>query len=321
MNRIKWRVIGQLFKIPNYRLDTFFKKNNFDFVYPYFCSQKGPAFKKSAAWIPDFQHKYLPQYFTAKEIKERDRAFELTAKYASTVVLSSKCAAADFKTFYPQAALKAEVLPFRSIPRARWSECNPMDTQKKYCLPDKFFIISNQFWQHKNHLTVFKALKLLKDKAINPVIVCTGHIYDYRQPEYSDIILQAIHQSGLASQVYLLGLIPKIDQIQLLRRSIALLQPSLFEGWSTVVEDARFLGKPVILSDIPVHIEQNPPKSLYFRRSSPESLAPLMADYWKSFSPGPDLEQESIARETNKKEVLEFAENFIRIAKSVKHAG
>ena len=46
-----------------------------------------------------------------------------------------------------------------------------------------------------------------------------------------------------------------------------------------------------------------------------------MADYWESFSPGPDLEQESIARETNKKEVLEFAENFIRIAKSVKHAG
>jgi glycosyltransferase involved in cell wall biosynthesis len=317
LNRIKWRIIGQLFKIPNYRFDTFFKKNNFDFVYPYFSSQKGPAFKKSAAWIPDFQHKYLPQYFTAKEIRERDMAFGLIAKNASTVVLSSKCAAADFKTFYPEAALKAEVLSFRSIPQARWSECNPMDTQKKYCLPDKFFIISNQFWQHKNHLTVFSALKLLKDRALKPVIVCTGHIYDYRQPEYSDTILRTIHQFGLSQQVYLLGLIPRLDQIQLLRRSIAIIQPSLFEGWSTAIEEAKGMGKPAILSDFPVHLEQAPSLGRYFDRTSPESLAQVMADWWQKLSPGPDMEQEAAARKKNIEEVRIFAYKFLEIAEAV----
>jgi hypothetical protein len=38
----------------------------------------------------------------------------------------------------------------------------------------------------------------------------------------------------------------------------------LFEGWSTVVEDAKSLNKFIFLSDIPVHREQNPLNVCYF---------------------------------------------------------
>ncbi|MFM8004242.1 MAG: glycosyltransferase, partial [Dolichospermum sp.] len=117
--------------------------------------------------------------------------------------------------------------------------------------------------------------------SIYPVIVCTGHIYDHRKPDYIDIILQAIHTYGLANQVYLLGLIPRIDQIQLMRHSLAVIQPSLFEGWSTVVEDARCLGKKMILSDFPVHLEQDPPGSVFFERNSPQELANLIGEWWE----------------------------------------
>ncbi len=316
LNRIRWAAKRHLFRVPDNRYDSIIKENNFDFVYPCTTPYDGYSFKKVAAWIPDFQHKYLPQFFTHDDIISREYTYGLIARTASVVVLSSKSVEKDFKKFYPEVASKSRVLSFKTFAQAQWFDSNPLDFQAKYNLPDKFFIISNQFWQHKDHLTVFKALKLLKDTGINPVVVCTGHIYDYRQPEYSDLILQMIHQSGLARQVYLLGLIPKIDQIQLLRRSIGLLQPSLFEGWSTVIEDARLLGKPIILSDIPVHIEQNPPNSQYFIRSSPESLAPVIANYWDSFFPGPDKVQELMGKEMNKKEVLEFANNFIKIAKS-----
>lgn len=317
--RIRWALIIFLLRRSDYRYDTIIE-NNFDFVYPCTSSDSGFDPKKVTAWIPDFQHKYLTEYFTKQEIKDRDGDFSQRVQHTSFVVLSSKSAEADFKKFYPEAVFKTKVLSFKTIPLPQWYEGNPLDVQHKYFLPDKFFIISNQFWQHKNHLTVFRTLQLLKDNGVNPVVVCTGHIYDSRRPEYSDIILQTIHKSGLAQQVYLLGLLPKLEQIQLLRRSIALIQPSLFEGWSSVVEDARCMGKPVILSDFTVHLEQRPPNSCFFDRTSPESLAPIMADYWDSFSPGPDLEQEAIARETNKKEVLKFANNFINIAKSARYA-
>jgi len=116
--------------------------------------------------------------------------------------------------------------------------------------------------------------------------------------------------------VHLLGLIPKFDQVQLMRRSIGIVQPSLFEGWSTLVEDARLLGKSIILSDLPVHIEQNPPHSAFFECKSPEHLAELMGEWWGKLPPGPDLQQEQIAIETASIEIREFGNRFLDIARS-----
>ena len=57
-----------------------------------------------------------------------------------------------------------------------------------------------------------------------------------------------------------------------MRHSLALINPSYFEGWSTSVEEAKSLGKRVILSDIPVHREQNPLMGIYFPPDCPEAL-------------------------------------------------
>ena len=157
--------------------------------------------------------------------------------------MNSKTAESDLQQVFPEAVHKKNVLSFKTSPEHKWYESNPQQTQHEYSLPDRFFLVSNQFWQHKMILVLFKALKLLGEMSISPSVVCTDHIYDYRQPDYSDIILQTIHKFGIAQQIHLLGLIPRLDQIQLMRRSLAVVQPSLFEGWSTVVEDARALGK------------------------------------------------------------------------------
>lgn len=313
-NRIRWKVIRTLSNQKNPRFHAFLKKEKIDFIYPYLSQNNTEKLYCSAAWIFDFQHKYLPQFFSEKQIQERDELLSLTASYSSTVVLSSKDAESDFHNFFPEAAHKSKVLSFKTSPASKWYEGNPQQIQQDYYLPERFFLVSNQFWLHKNHLVIFKALKHLQEKSIYPVIVCTGHIHDPRQPDYSDTILQTIHKLGIAKQVYLLGLIPKLHQVQLMRCSLAVIQPSLFEGWSTLVEDARCLGKQIILSDLPVNIEQNPPNSLFFERNSPEHLANLIADGWEHFSPGPDLEQEAIAKANSLNEVQAFGYRFLEIA-------
>ena len=314
--KVKWAIRTLILREPAYRYDKLLKVHKIDFVYPIISLNSGFPLNHGAAWIYDFQHKYLSEYFTNQEIIDRDFEFSRIACKSSDVVLSSISAETDFIKFYPDAECSTHVLPFKILCQPDWYEVTPSESQRKYFLPDKFFIISNQFWQHKNHLTVLHALKLLKDTGVEPVVVCTGYIYDYRRPDYSDLVLQTIHKYDLSRQVYLLGLIPKIDQIQLLRRSIALIQPSLFEGWSTVVEDARCLGKPLILSDLPVHREQNPPDSRFFESKSSDSLATEMAYYWNMLTPGPHFEKEVLARENNRKEIIEFADNFIKIAKA-----
>jgi glycosyltransferase involved in cell wall biosynthesis len=314
-NRISLKIIKILSKQENPRFEFFLRREKFDFVYPYLSETKISKAYRSAAWIPDFQHKYLPQFFPEAEIEQRDKLFANIASQAFSVVVSSKDAESDFHKFFPEAAHKSKVLSFKTSPVSKWYEANPEHIQQEYYLPERFFLVSNQFWIHKNHLVVFNALKLLQEKSIYPIVVFTGHIHDYRQPDYSDTILQTIHKLGIAKQVYLLGLIPKFHQIQLLRRSLAVIQPSLFEGWSTLVEDARCLGKRMILSDLPVNLEQNPPNSLFFDRNSPEHLASLSADWWEHLSPGPDLEQETIAKTNSLSEVQAFGYRFLEIAK------
>ncbi|WP_017654680.1 glycosyltransferase [Fortiea contorta] len=314
LNRIRWKVTSKLFNQENPRWSDFFSQEKFDFIYPYLGNYNSRLPLRSAAWIPDFQHKHLPHFFSESHLQETDQYFAKIAQQAPLVVLSSKTAESDFHELFPKATQKTVTLPFKSFPKSTWYEQDPLKTQLHYNLPDRFFIISNQFWQHKNHLTVLKALKLLQENSIYPIIVCTGHIYDFRKPDYSDTILQTIHTLGISNQVYLMGLIPKTDQIQLIRRSLAVIQPSLFEGWSTIVEDARCFGKKIAISDLSVHFEQNPPNSIFFDRNSPENLADILADWWKNLQPGPDLEQEAIAKKVNFDEVQAFGYRFLEIA-------
>lgn len=312
-DRIKWKLneIASMDKKPF--IDNFLKKEKIDFVYPYFSSDKRPKPYRSAAWIPDFQHKHLPEFFKASELKSRDEEYSKLVSNADKVILSSEMARGDCHRFFPDAIKKTCVMQFRTVPQAEWYEVNPSDTQLKYNLPDKFLIVSNHFWQHKNHLLIFSALQLLKQQSIFPMIVCTGHMYDHRNPEYLDKVLSAIHELGISKQVVFLGHIPKIDQIQLIRRSIAVIQPSLFEGWSTIVENARCFGKPMILSDFPVHIEQNVPDNLIFERSSVSQLAECILNYWQSLSPGPDIEKEKISLNRQQEHIKNFGRKFLEI--------
>ncbi|PSN16515.1 glycosyltransferase [filamentous cyanobacterium CCT1] len=316
-NRIRWKLSRSLAKIDNPRLESFFDNNQIDFVYPYSSRTARKRSYRSAAWICDFQHKHLPHFFTSEMINHRNKIFADTAKYSPTVVLSSKTAESDAHRFFPETINKTITLPFKTSLRSEYYAHDPLQIQRKYCLPDRFFIVSNQFWQHKNHLIIFEALNLLKEKLICPVVVCTGHVYDNRQPAYSDTILQTIHKWGLAQQVLLLGLIPKNDQMQLMRRALAVVQPSLFEGWSTLIEDAKCLGKHLILSDLPVNKEQNPPHSVFFKRNSAEHLATFLANCWQHLMPGPSPEDEAMAKANNLKEIKIFGETFLEIAQTL----
>jgi hypothetical protein len=85
------------------------------------------------------------------------------------------------------------------------------------------------------------------------------------------------------------------------------LQPSQFEGWSTVIEDARSVGRPVIASDFPVHLEQNAPGSTFFHMGDADDCARAMASF---------LAQEQVVAYSatiHEARILEFARDFMSI--------
>ena len=53
---------------------------------------------------------------------------------------------------------------------------------------------------------------------------------------------------------------------------MAMINCSLYEGWSTVNEEAKKLNKFIFLSKINGHYEQNNPGSIYFSLKDPNDL-------------------------------------------------
>ena len=266
---------------------------------------------KTINWIPDFQHIHLPQMFSKKEIENRDKSFIQIIKESDVVVLSSFDALTDLKNFSSEYQNKARVLQFVSQPNSRYFELNENDKNnvlKKYDIKDDFFYMPNQFWKHKNHMTVFTAINELKKDGIQICVVCTGHLADYRNKTYIDEIKNFIKINNLEKNIKLLGLVEYEDVFALIKFSKAVINPSLFEGWSSTVEECKSVEKNMILSDLDVHKEQYP-NATFFERNSVESLKNILKNYKKE---NIDSNIESLEIRTKK-----FADTYVSICKEV----
>jgi len=303
------RVLNQPFKHVS-SLNELLKE--FDFFYPVQANVWPDVC--SASWIPDFQHIHLPGFFSQQELQERDTSFQRIAALAKLLVLSSKDAEKDFRSLYPHSKTVIRILSFHTMMPDDLYSVNPLDIQQKYGLPDEFLICSNQFWAHKNHILVFEAIAELKRKGKTVHLVCTGSTDDYRFPEYFKQVKQKITDLKINDYVHILGIIPRDDQLQLMRRALAVIQPSLFEGWSTVVEDARALGKMMFLSDLDVHKEQAPAHAVFFNKHSSVDLLNKINDILPDLKPGPDPAYEQQARNEARQLVRNYALQFCAIA-------
>ena len=256
---------------------------------------------RTIGWIPDFQHLHLPEFFGPGDLNHRNTTFRRLAEKATVVMLSSQAAHDDFARFAPECAQKGRVLPFPSLLAFEDLTGDPVTTRSRFNLPEKFALIANQFWAHKNHALVVEALALLKDTGLNVPVVMTGLPADHRDPANKNFstLLQAIASAGLNQQITILGLVPYNDLVNLMRTAALIIQPSRFEGWSTVVQDAVALGRPLLCSDIAVHREQVPRALGFFPTDRADVLAELLEAYWSKLTPGPNLplEQESLAAE------------------------
>jgi glycosyltransferase involved in cell wall biosynthesis len=141
-------------------------------------------------------------------------------------------------------------------------------------------MVSNQFWIHKSHETAFMALRLVRDAGHDVHLVCTGDTSDYRWPEHFNNLKAIIEKNNLRDYVHILGLIPKGDQLAIMRGSLAVIQPTLFEGGpgGGSVYDAVSTRTPCIVSDIPVNREIDIGVVRFFTAGSAEDLAAKMAD-------------------------------------------
>jgi len=271
------------------------QKNKIDVLLPLLDLPPWKVAPATIGWIPDFQHCYLPQFFTADDLEKRNSTMRRVAERATLVMLSSNAARDDFATFSPAYAHKARVISFPSLLAFEELAKDPSDTRAKFNLPEKFALVANQFWAHKNHALVVEALADLRRKGIEVPVVMTGMPADHRDASNKNFssLLQAIAAAGVHRQVFILGLVPYAELVNLMRTATLIIQPSRFEGWSTIVQDAVALGRPFVCSNIPVHREQASGALGFFGCDDAKTLAQLITSNWRDLKPGPDKESEN----------------------------
>jgi glycosyltransferase involved in cell wall biosynthesis len=212
-------------------------------------------------YIFDFQHRHLPDFFSMKERANRDHLFAKMARETDFVIVNSQDTREDCLRYVGDSRACFVALPFGASPRPEWLEDRGA-LRLKYDLPPRYFMVSNQFWVHKNHKIVFEALKSLLDSSDSRDlgVVCTGALFDSRAPSYYPSLLRYIEDNGLSKHVRILGLVPKRDQIEIMKSALGVVQPTLFEGGpgGGSVYDAISLGVPALVSDIPINRELEP---------------------------------------------------------------
>jgi len=287
-----------------------FKKAKIDTVFQH-AAWYGCCFGiPTLAWIADFQHKRLPTMFSKLNYYWRDVGYWALSHCATRLMVSSQDAKRDCETFYPKAVGRVTAVPFAVKMGKSIGDAELKSICAEHNLPEKFYFLPNQFWRHKNHINVIEALKIIKQSGNDVVIVVSGNPKDGRNPEHPDRVLELVKRYDLEDKFIFLGLIPFQHILPLMRLSAGVVNPSFFEGWSTTVEEAKAVGAPLLLSDLPIHREQAEDVAMFFDAHNPESIAKVLEQQWSKLPAGPRLDTEQVAAQINKQQRQQFALNF-----------
>ena len=312
-----YRFFGKINKYFRHQNDfiSFLLKNNISlFSHGYPLGKTSPI--PSLCWIPDFQHRYLPQFFTKKEIKDRNKHHNNIADNSNALLFSSNIALNDFRKFHADSTCSTYVLHFVAVPYSG-SALYYEKVLNKYSITEPFLHVPNQLWAHKNHMVIVEALRICQSRGKCPLVISTGLKNDYRNPGYFRELSQKVREYGLEERLRFLGLIEYENVALLMRQSVCIVNPSLFEGWSTTVEEGKSLGKKILLSDIPVHREQSPERGLYFPSNDPEALAELMLHTINNYNQIEENESMEKAKVDLPTRMKRFASEYEMIVKDI----
>ena len=236
-----------------------------------------PFSRRVLQWVPDLQHLVYPEFFTEDQISDRKKRIARSLRRGHGLYFSSFDSMKTFIEFYGELNNIAGVVRF-SAKLEEITEFNGINENNicTVCMESGFFYLPNQWWKHKNHELALIAFQEYRHNGGSKHLVLTGSESDDRFPQWHEELRNRISK---IEGVHALGMVNRSYQFWLYSQADLLLQPSLFEGWSTTIEEALFIGTPILASDLKVNIEQLKEcnDSMIFKRNSAEDLAQKMA--------------------------------------------
>jgi glycosyltransferase involved in cell wall biosynthesis len=197
----------------------------------------------------DVQELHFPEFFTPEERAARAEHYWKSLKYASGVVVSFDHVKQDLIKYFRLTESKIYVcpLPYNQIKLASPTEQETEFYAKKYPNLKDFILYPAQTWEHKNHLSLIKAIELIKDKydySIN--VICTGK----KNPGFFPNIENNLSKSTVSEQINFMDIVPETELYWLYKNCSLVVIPTLYEAGSFPLLEAMSLKVPVICSSV-----------------------------------------------------------------------
>lgn len=203
--------------------------------------------------IYDLQHRISPQFPEVSKRgiwQMREYFYKKITLKSSIIIVDSETGKNDLIKFYNFPQEKIVVLPFLAPNYLESNITNEKANEllKPYNLPEKFIFYPAQFWPHKNHINILRAIKKLNDSNLKVNVVFCGSKKDewgvYQKLE------KYIKNNDLQDQVFYLGYIDNSVMASLYHLSEALIMPTFFGPTNIPVLEAWKMECPVIYSNI-----------------------------------------------------------------------
>ncbi len=248
VNALAGELEAQPVLTPPMRALRAYQRMDFDLVHS-LCSYTFPdmAGFPTVLTMHDLQHVHCPEFFTPEEWRERDALYRASCDAARHILCISEFTRQDLHRTYGVPLDKLTTV--WNIPsRAAWLELDPARSRALLDgmgLAGRFFFFPAHGWPHKNHARLVAAFGLVaKDLPADVRLVFTGKPFPSGHPA-----LAAIAEHHLEKRVVHLGFRSPLEMRALYRSALALVFPSLFEGFGMPVAEAMIAGCPVACSN------------------------------------------------------------------------
>jgi len=238
----------------------------------------------------DLQHEYMPDFFPADRLAERQRQYGASIARADVILVST-----DFtrQTLLEKtSALPEQIVVAYPGLAPSWQRAAPdtIAAVKARCgLPESYLYYPANPWPHKNHVRLLAALRTVRERhgLVIPLVLSGRLLY-----EPASRLQSLAEAEGVASQVTDLGFIAQEDLPAVYSAARCVVIPSLFEGFGMPLLEAMACGCPVACANATCLPEVAGGAALMFDPLDVDALADAVRRLWHDA----DLRADLVAR-------------------------
>jgi glycosyltransferase involved in cell wall biosynthesis len=204
----------------------------------------------------DLQHRlqpFFPEVSAEAQWDLRERQYSSVLRRAAAVITGTQAGKTEIERFYQVPPERIHILP-HPTPEFAFQPTKGDDLRLlgKFGLKPGYVLYPAQFWPHKNHVGLLRALRLLRDeRGVTLEVVFLGSDKGNR-----GYVEQVVDDLGLAQQVKLPGFVSQDELLAIYRNALVLGYVSYFGPENLPPLEAFAAGCPVIAADVPGLEEQ-----------------------------------------------------------------